>query len=824
MALMEKLQMLITADAGGAIREFKKVGNAADKDLGKATKSIDRMSSKMMSLGSGAVVGAIALGAGLASLAKDASEAETQQLKLTNSIKNSDNVYAGNGKALKDQASALMKVTAADDDAIVSAQALMVQFGKSEDEVLSLTPLVVDLARKLGVDLDTAAKAVSKSSEGSFGALKKMGVLVTDLGGGATATESTIAALNATVGGFAEAEGATYAGQLEIMSNKFGELRESLGAGVLDVVNPLLSMAAAAGEISPAAAEATGKLATIGTIGAGLVGSLSVGTGAVMKMKDQFTTMSGEGDNATRKLTGVGKAAGVIAAIGAAVAIYEVGKALNEAAFDAAKYETALTNLSTEVIKTGEVSAKSFQKMAEASAKPADSLYDLLTISDMTSKSFKLDGLTIQFDDALRVLNDLATNGDTATLQSSLEALTRAQYSLGDGSQASQLAVAGFQNEVAGIQGELTATAKNTQAAAAATAGLNDEFDLGGDLVAQNKAVLQEFDDQLKLTTLSTGGAAEAAEAFAGSLEMSTVFDNAISNAASMGSAFRTFGTDIKALPKDIDLTKLALGQYTDEQQKSIEALVSAGDANSNYLSGLVEQGATAEEVSEKADLLRFGYISQAKQLGLNDVQTQKYLQTLGLTPQQVNTAMKLTGDADARFRIEALQGIIAQTPPSKLTEYKARIDAGDYQGAARALENLSRDRTATIYPRMADVGGFLGQLLNNGGRDGNPFTPMARGGRVSNQTYQVNEKGPELFTPSSSGFIMNAGDTQQMLRGVSTLIAGGGRGASQVNVTVPVTFAGPVAQDSVRWIADTISKAARTGILSSGVLSGAGR
>jgi len=62
------------------------------------------------------------------------------------------------------------------------------------------------------------------------------------------------------------------------------------------------------------------------------------------------------------------------------------------------------------------------------------------------------------------------------------------------------------------------------------------------------------------------------------------------------------------------------------------------------------------------------------------------------------------------------------------------------------------------------------------------------------------------------------------MLRGVSTLIAGGGRGASQLNVTVPVTFAGPVAQDSVRWITDTITKAARTGILSSGVLSGAGR
>ena len=163
MALMEKLQMLITADAGGAIREFKKVGNAADKDLGRATGSVDRMSSKMMSLGSGAVVGAIALGAGLASLAMDAADAETQQLKLTNSIKNSDQVYAGNGKALRDQASAIMKVTGADDDAIVSAQALLVQFGRSSDEIQKLTPLAVDLSAKMGIDLETAMKAVGKS-------------------------------------------------------------------------------------------------------------------------------------------------------------------------------------------------------------------------------------------------------------------------------------------------------------------------------------------------------------------------------------------------------------------------------------------------------------------------------------------------------------------------------------------------------------------------------------------------------------------------------------------------------------------------------------
>ena len=109
MALLERLQILIDADAGGAVREFKKIGNTADRELGKATKSIDKMGAKLTSFGAGAVVGAAALGAGLAMFAKEAAAAETQQLKLTNSIKNSSAAFPGNGKALRDQASALMK-------------------------------------------------------------------------------------------------------------------------------------------------------------------------------------------------------------------------------------------------------------------------------------------------------------------------------------------------------------------------------------------------------------------------------------------------------------------------------------------------------------------------------------------------------------------------------------------------------------------------------------------------------------------------------------------------------------------------------------------
>jgi hypothetical protein len=816
---MEKLQILITADSGGAIREFKKVGTTADKELGKATGSVDRMSSKMMSMGAGAVVGATALGAGLAGLAKDAADAESQQLKLTNSIKNSDQVYAGNGKALREQASAIMKVTGADDDAIVSGQALLVQFGRSSEEIQKLTPLAVDLSAKLGISLESAMKAIGKSSEGSSTALSKMGITVTDLGGGATATDNTIAALAQTVGGFAEEQGKTFAGSLEIAKAKFGELKESIGGGVLDVVNPLLNIATAAGDISPAAGDAAGKIGAIGAIGAGLVGSLSVGTGAVMKMRDNFTTMSGEGEGATRKLNKVGKAAGAIAAVGAAVAIFEIANALNDATFDAEKFELALTKLKTGATSTGKVSAQSFNDLAESTTKAGDKLIDFVS----GTNSFSINGVTTQFDDARRALDLLKDSGDTELLQKNLDLLSQAKIAP-DAPEKVKLMFEGFKQDLAGYQTQIDATAESTQASAQATLGLSEEIVGAGDAVALTEEALKKYDAQLTLSTVNQDSAAAAATAFSNALEGTTYLDDVIAGASALGGTMRTFGTDIAALPKDIDLTKLALGQYNEEQQASIDALVSAGEANSTYLTGLIEQGASADTVRGKSEELRFAYGLQAKQLGLNDEQTEAYLSTLGLTPKQVETAIKLSGDADARFRIEAYQTLIAATPPSKLTTYYAAIARGDYQGAANSLNALAADRSANIYPKVINPGGMVGQLLSGGGKDGNIFTPMAKGGRVGNQTYQVNEKGPELFTPSSSGFIMNAGDTQQMLRGVSTLIAGGGRGASQVHVSVPVTFAGPVAQDSVRWITDTITKATRTGILNAGVLSGAGR
>ena len=203
----EVLEIIVDANVQGFVSGMEKAGLAAQKNIGDAENKVDKMAGRMQSYGAAMVGGASIAAIGLGKLASMAGEAEVAQAKLDNSIANSSQSFKDNGAALNDLASSLQKVTAADDESIKGAEALLVQFGLTEDQVANLTPLVVDLSRKMGIDMDTAAKAVGRSATGSATALNRLGINVKALGEGSTDAERTLSALQKTVGGFATAEG-----------------------------------------------------------------------------------------------------------------------------------------------------------------------------------------------------------------------------------------------------------------------------------------------------------------------------------------------------------------------------------------------------------------------------------------------------------------------------------------------------------------------------------------------------------------------------------------------------------------------------------------
>jgi len=831
-ALLERLQILIDADAGGAVREFKKIGNTADRELGKATKSMDRMSSKLTSFGAGAVVGAAALGAGLAMFAKEAAAAETQQLKLTNSIKNSSAAFPGNGKALRDQASALMKVTVADDDAIVSAQALLVQFGRTSKETEQLTPLVVDLSRKMGIDLESAAKAVGKASDGSSGALKKMGIQLVDLGGGATATENTIAALASTVGGFAESEGSTFAGQMEIMKNKFGELKESVGKGVLDVVNPILNIGAAAGDINPAVGETAGKLATIGAGAAGMIGTVSVATGALMRMKGQFTQVTGSGASATTSLTGAGKAAGALGALAAAAAIYEIGNALNDASFNADKFAAASDRLSTDFTKTGTISMEKFKTSAEATRKAGDGIWDFINKPIQSSNELKVKGVTMQIDDVLRKVADLKKSGKDKELRAVLLELQDATFDPGTrGQKRGQQ----FQETLNDIR-----DAQNAAGEAAAVASGKGEKLVGTmeDLTATGKI----YDAQLKFIADTQKMGADRAAAYAKAIEDSSALDDQATAAFGMNDAYKGLFNTLGDLPKEFDAVKAALGDYSDEQNKAVEAVIGFGEKAGSVLEQAVSTGGDPRFLG---GIFRASLEETLKNAGIPPEQIAEYIGLAGLSEQQIDVAIKVSLAAEEQQKFMNLLALFQATSQELAPEILPKINELFLAGKFAELNALivasqpgvtktQLDFVLGIYPDLAPaladaqnqadanpveipiklVSPFAGASTSGSantyfppGIDPNslPIQPdevrtgldlnfngivgRARGGPVGGgRTYMVNERGRELFTPNSNGFIMNAGDAQALVQGVSKMVSGGGGRGMTNNITINET------------------------------------
>jgi hypothetical protein len=59
---------------------------------------------------------------------------------------------------------------------------------------------------------------------------------------------------------------------------------------------------------------------------------------------------------------------------------------------------------------------------------------------------------------------------------------------------------------------------------------------------------------------------------------------------------------------------------------------------------------------------------------------------TLGLTPEQVITDIKLAGDAEARFKLELLQGQMDTLDEGVQAEITQKIIAGDWQGAMATM------------------------------------------------------------------------------------------------------------------------------------------
>ena len=178
MAISERLALLVTLDSRGALKGFDDVGKAANKNIGKTTSKLDSMGRSFTTAGVGMVATGAVVAGGLFKMAQASEEAKLSVVKLENSLANNAGLAGSTADEFIELAQAIQGKTAADGDSIVAGVAVLAQGKVNAAQIKELTPLVVDLARKKGIDEVAAFTLASKAVAGNAGALKRSGIVV----------------------------------------------------------------------------------------------------------------------------------------------------------------------------------------------------------------------------------------------------------------------------------------------------------------------------------------------------------------------------------------------------------------------------------------------------------------------------------------------------------------------------------------------------------------------------------------------------------------------------------------------------------------------
>ena len=237
---------------------LKNVNSELDNTHGKASK-LGGLLKGAFAVGAGvAVAGIGALGVVLGQSVKEAMAAEEVTAQLNAVLKSTKGVAGVSADAINDHALALSQVTRYEDDAIVGADSLLLTFTKIGKDVFpKATELTLDLATAFKMDLKSAAMMVGKALNDpvkGLTAMGKAGVTFTqsqkdmikamvEAGDVAGAQRVIMAELETQVGGSAKAAGETMAGQMDILKNTIGNVKEEIGGALIPVLKDLVTWA-----------------------------------------------------------------------------------------------------------------------------------------------------------------------------------------------------------------------------------------------------------------------------------------------------------------------------------------------------------------------------------------------------------------------------------------------------------------------------------------------------------------------------------------------------------------------------------------------------
>jgi hypothetical protein len=237
MADVRTLKLNLLADVDQFGRSLAKADDSTksfSKSVGKYSKAI----AKSFAL-AGVAAGAYAIKIGIDGV-KAAVEDEASQKQLAEALKNTTNATDAQIKSTEGYITKQQLAFGIADTKLRPALANLARATSDVGKAQELTNLALDISVATGKDLETVSLTLAKAYTGNIGALTKLGIPLDENIRKTKDFNLVQDELTRLFGGAAKANTETYAGQLAIVTERFGEMKESIGVSLLPVMKTLL--------------------------------------------------------------------------------------------------------------------------------------------------------------------------------------------------------------------------------------------------------------------------------------------------------------------------------------------------------------------------------------------------------------------------------------------------------------------------------------------------------------------------------------------------------------------------------------------------------
>ena len=212
-----------------AIKEFKQLETVGEKA---------QFAIRKAAIPAAAAITAVAGALGLA--AKAAAEDEQQQAILANTMQNVVGATDATVAATEDMISAMSRATGTADSELRPAFSALLVGTKNVGEATDALSLAQDISAATGNNLATVSDALAKAYAGNMKGLAALSPEMKGMIKDGASLDTVMLALNDNFGGAAAKSANTAAGQFKILKNSLAETQESIGAGLLPVLQKVL--------------------------------------------------------------------------------------------------------------------------------------------------------------------------------------------------------------------------------------------------------------------------------------------------------------------------------------------------------------------------------------------------------------------------------------------------------------------------------------------------------------------------------------------------------------------------------------------------------